>query len=181
MSRKLSLTLIAILLCFLFTGCVENENGSESLTNDVSKQEYVTPEREDVLGSNSEELEEINSTTGSDVDVDLTALSSTLVYAEVYNMMFSPENYIGKTVKMRGSYYASYYEETGEYYHYVIIEDAAACCKQGLEFIWNGEHAYPEDYPSDGSKVEVVGTFASYEELGVSYSYISTDKINIIE
>ena len=31
-------------------------------------------------------------------DVDLTNLSSTMVYSEVYNMMSTPENYIGKTV-----------------------------------------------------------------------------------
>lgn len=31
-------------------------------------------------------------------DVDLTKLSSTMVYSKVYNMMFTPENYIGKTV-----------------------------------------------------------------------------------
>lgn len=183
MSRKLSLTLTALFLCFLLSGCTGNKNNSGSLINDVSKQEEITntSEIEDVLDSKTDQSEEISSTTESGVDVDLTALSSTLVYAEVYNIMVSPENYIGKTVKMRGSYYASYYEETGKYYHYIIVEDAAACCLQGLEFIWNGEHTYPEDYPADGTEVEVVGTFGTYEELGVSYSYISTDEINIIE
>ena len=34
--------------------------------------------------------------------VDLTALSSTMVYAEVFAMMSSPEDYVGKTVKMQG-------------------------------------------------------------------------------
>ena len=183
MSRKLSLILTALLLCFLFVGCAKYENGRGNHTNDVSKQDDITiaPEIEDVFVSNTEQIEEISSDAESGVDVDLTALSSTMVYAEVYNIMVSPDKYIGKTVKMRGSYYASYYDETGKYYHYVIIEDAAACCQQGLEFIWNGDHTYPEDYPADGTEVEVVGTFDTYEELGVSYSYILTDKITIIE
>ena len=36
------------------------------------------------------------------VDVDLTALSSTMVYSEVFNMLNTPENYVGKTIKMTG-------------------------------------------------------------------------------
>ena len=48
------------------------------------------------------------SASGADgVDIDLTALSSTMVYSQVYDMLyFSPESYRGKTVKMRGSFEA---------------------------------------------------------------------------
>lgn len=36
-------------------------------------------------------------TSGIDkVDVDLTVLSSTMVYAEVYDMVNTPDNYLGK-------------------------------------------------------------------------------------
>jgi hypothetical protein len=50
------------------------------------------------------------------VDVDLTQLSNTMVYAEVYNMMANPLDYLGKTVKATGPYYATYYDATGQYY-----------------------------------------------------------------
>ena len=40
---------------------------------------------------------------GVDADVDLTQLSSTLVYAEVYNMASNPQSYVGKTVRMKGN------------------------------------------------------------------------------
>ena len=40
--------------------------------------------------------------TAEGIDVDLTALSSTMVYAEVYNMITAPEQYRGKVVKMEG-------------------------------------------------------------------------------
>lgn len=33
-------------------------------------------------------------------DVDLTTLSSTMVYSEVYNMMCEPDRYLGKRIKM---------------------------------------------------------------------------------
>ena len=110
----------------------------------------------------------------SDV-IDLTKLSSILVYTEVENMMMTPNRYLGKTVKMRGPYYANYYFETEKYYHYVTIEDALACCKQGLEFVLNGEHVYPDDYPKDNTEIEVTGVFGSYEELEETYYCIYTD------
>ncbi len=111
------------------------------------------------------------------VDVDLTALSSTMVYAEVYNMMTDPDAYMGKTIKMSGQYYSSYFEETEQYYFFVVISDATACCQQGIEFIWNGEHTYPEDYPEDGTEVEVTGVFGSYQELDQTYYCLTVDDI----
>ena len=182
MSKKLSLISTALFLCLFLIGCSEKENDNENRAKDIVIQENTATLQEIENYEDSMEVEEALSLNriNEGVDVDLTVLSSTLVYAEVYNIMFSPENYIGKTIKMKGQYYSSYYEETGKYYHYVIIEDAAACCQQGLEFIWNGEHTFPDDYPSDGTTVEVVGMFDTYEELGISYSYISTDEIKII-
>ena len=103
------------------------------------------------------------------IDVDLTKLSSTMVYSEVYNMMVSPDNYIGKTVKMNGAF--AYYEdpETKKQYFACIIADATACCSQGLEFILTGEHTYPNDYPELGSEITVTGTFEVYTESGFQY------------
>jgi hypothetical protein len=114
------------------------------------------------------------------VDVDLTEMSSTMVYAEVYNITNNPDKYMGKTIRMSGPYQASYYDETGLYYHYVIVEDAAACCAQGLEFIWNGEHTFPDDYPLAQAKIEVTGVFGSYEELGITYYYLAVDNIVLL-
>ena len=112
--------------------------------------------------------------------IDLTKLSGTLVYAEVYNMTNSPEDYIGKTIKMSGTYNASFYEPTQQYYHAVIIQDAAACCASGLEFQWSGKHTYPDDYPENGTIVEVTGVFGTYEELGQTYPYLATDALTVL-
>ena len=103
------------------------------------------------------------------IDVDLTKLSSTMVYSEVYNMMVSPDNYTGKTVKMNGAF--AYYEdpETKKQYFACIIADATACCSQGLEFILTGDHTYPNDYPELGSEITVTGTFEIYTESGFQY------------
>ncbi len=108
-------------------------------------------------------------------DVDLTTLSSTMVYSEVYNMMVSPESYVGKTVKMNGQF--ALYQSVDangnlipdQIYFACVIADATACCSQGLEFVLAGEHSYPDDYPELGTEVTVTGTFELYEENGYQY------------
>ena len=65
------------------------------------------------------------------IDIDLTALSRTMVYSEVYNMMMTPENYIGKVVRMNGL--CSTFEsvavdgQEARVYYTCIIFDATAC------------------------------------------------------
>ena len=36
-------------------------------------------------------------------DVDLTELSASMVYAEVYDMVYNPDDYVGKTVRAKGT------------------------------------------------------------------------------
>lgn len=106
------------------------------------------------------------------VDVDLTLMGSDLVYATVYQMMSKPEEYEGKTIRIEGKYYASYYPVTDKYYNYCLIADALACCSQGLEFELGGDAVYPDDYPADQSEVIVTGVFETYtEEAGQTFYY----------
>ena len=99
-------------------------------------------------------------------DVDLTTLSSTMVYSEVYNMMCEPDRYLGKRIKMNGQFAVYENPNTGAVYTACIIMDATACCSQGLEFVLAGEPSYPADYPEPGTEITVVGTFQTYEENG---------------
>ena len=99
-------------------------------------------------------------------DVDLTTLSSTMIYSEVYNMMYEPDRYLGKRIKMNGQFAVYENPNTGAVYTACIITDATACCSQGLEFVLAGEHNYPADYPERGTEITVVGTFQTYEENG---------------
>ena len=145
-----------------------------SLSACGNKETPQNTQKPSVTGGNTQ-----NSTTVTDdiskpqisnnLDVDLTKLSSTMVYSEVYNMMYTPDDYIGKTVKMKGQF--SYYEdpETKAQYFACIIADATACCSQGLEFILSGEHTYPNDYPEVDSEITVTGTFETYKENGSQY------------
>ena len=99
------------------------------------------------------------------IDVDLTQMSATMVYGQVSGMMYTPEEYVGKTIRMRGPSYSSYYDETDTTYYSILIADATACCAQGLEYELSDVTAYPEDE----TEVTVTGVFELYDELGVTY------------
>lgn len=111
------------------------------------------------------------------VDLDLSALSGTVVYSQVYDMMMEPERYMGMQVRMKGSF--SYFQDpdTMKEYFAVVIADATACCAQGIEFVWDG-HKYPEDYPSLGTELTVTGAFSTYEENGLTYLQLKDAEVS---
>ena len=108
---------------------------------------------------------------GCDVDVDLTILNSTLVYAEVYNMMYYPEKFIGKKIRMHGMYSVYVDEETKKTYYACFISDAAACCQQGVEFEPQDAAGKAEAGGAlqNGDEITVVGVYDTYEEDGYTY------------
>lgn len=97
----------------------------------------------------------------SDVDVDLTTMSSTLVYSYVADMLANPSNYKGKLVRMDGDS-----NTTHGGTHSCIIYDALGCCTEGIEYMFSDEK---KDFPNDGDKITVVGTFATYKKGGNTY------------
>lgn len=111
------------------------------------------------------------------IDVDLTRLSSTMVYSEVYNMMYLPNEYLGKTVRMRGAFSVFQDSTTGNIYYTCIIQDATACCAQGIEFERAGSYTYPDDYPEVNDEITVTGVFDTYEEAGYLYCTLRNAKM----
>lgn len=109
------------------------------------------------------------------IDVDLTQMSSTMIYSEVQNMMLKPADYVGKTVRMQGAFSVS---EIGENRYFAcIIKDATACCAQGIEFQWAGDHSYPADYPKNGSDITVTGEFTTYNEGQQQYCQLKNAEL----
>ena len=104
------------------------------------------------------------------VDLDLTGISGTVLYSQVYDMLVEPDIYMGQKVRMKGSF--SYFQDpsTMQEYFAAVIADATACCSQGIEFVWKGEHRYPDDYPPLGTEITVSGIFDTY--LEGEYMYV---------
>ncbi len=107
-----------------------------------------------------------------DIDVDLSQLSGTMVYSEVFNMMTNPDDYVGKTIRMVGDFNVYEDETHNRNYYTCRVADATACCVEGIEFLWKGDHTYPEDYPEPGDIIWVQGTFNTYDEDGYEYSQL---------
>ena len=177
---------MAVSLCACGKGR-EKDAGNDTLSSDeessASAEIIPTPnEQETPEGS------EPSQPSAGKVDVDLTVLSSTMVYSEVYNMLyFYPEDYYGKTVKMTGQFNVyQWVDESGvvadmPVAYACIISDAAACCAEGMEFVLEGDYTYPDDYPELGAEITVIGEFQSYEENGMTWYHLINARLESSE
>ncbi len=174
--RKAICIILAALMCMMIAGCGSGSDNRSIQGNQGKSVDDVLRERmnegsqtdKNPAGQPSSETQTgTKPVEGEHVDVDLTKLSSTMVYSEVYNMMSSPENYMGKRVRMKGSF--AYAEGDGRYYFACIIADATACCAQGIEFVLKDERKFPEEYPTKGTEITVVGIFDTYIEGTYQY------------
>ena len=103
-----------------------------------------------------------------DVDVDLTQLSSTMVFAEVYHIMVEPKDYMGKRIRISGISTVYEDQKAGKSYYSCVVLDATACCAQGIEFkLRDGGH-----YPENDEEITVQGTFDTYEDGGYQYAIL---------
>ncbi|WP_352400774.1 hypothetical protein [Anaerotignum sp.] len=175
MKIRIWFSLFSLVMALALIGCSKDENTKK--TDEEQTQGAVEKPNEN---REKQQKKSVNDDGDNNVDLDLTALSSTMLYSEVYNIVMSPNDYIGKTLKMKGLFrtYASLESDTT--YFAVVIPDATACCEQGFEFIWDGEHTYPEDYPSEDSEIEITGRLDTYEEDGYEYFYVVADDLVIL-
>ena len=108
----------------------------------------------------------------SKVNLDLTKMSETMIYSTIFDMLIMPEDYVEKIIKLSGWFETYTDPQTGEMYYAVVVPDATACCQQGLEFVWKGNHAYPDDFPKPGQNITVTGIYKMIENDGISYNYL---------
>lgn len=111
---------------------------------------------------------DVSALGGNGADVDISKLSSTMVYSVVYDMLTHPNEYIGKKIRISGTMSSYHDEETGATYYACMIEDATACCSQGIEFQTTDEFDSSE-YPAEGEPLTVLGTYDLYEDGGYQY------------
>ena len=104
-------------------------------------------------------------------------MSSTMVYSYVFNMVTTPDDFIGQRVKIRGTYDEQFWDQTNLTYHYIVIADATACCAQGMEFVLTDPDAA---YPQVGEEFEISGIFGTYVENGTLYIQITADQITCL-
>lgn len=167
--KKFVSLFLALLFVFALAGCGDNGGSKQQINNNTKTVDDVLNEQINGTAAPVQTVEtapvkETVSEPDPNVDIDLTAMSATAVYSEVYNMLTAPESFIGKKIKMDGSFAMYHDEVTDAYYFACIIADATACCSQGIEFVRSGEFSYPEDYPELGAQITVTGVFNTYME-----------------
>ena len=96
-------------------------------------------------------------------DIDLSRMSGTMVYGQVYQMVMYPSKYLGKHIKMKGIFSSYYDEELERRFYGCVIQDALACCSQGLAFELAKPREFPKEYPAEGDAIIVEGDF-DYEK-----------------
>lgn len=168
--------MIALLLAaVLLTGCSREEplpgSQPEPSSQSSSQPEPAAGEPSSQPASQPESQPEASSDT-EEVEVDLTGMSSTMVFAEVYNMMVEPDSYVGKTVRMHGELVSYPHPFSGEDCYAVIVKDALACCAQGFQF------QPPEGVtlPEAGTEVTVTGVYTLDDSLmdqGIMMCYLT--------
>ena len=189
--KQLFCLLLAVCMMLSLCACGkgrEKDAGNDTPSSDVE----VSAPTESIPAPNEQETPdeqqtpeepEQTQTSADGVDVDLTVLSSTMVYSEVYNMLYNdPAHYLGKTVKAKGTF--SIYQlvtdgvlQSDPVSYACIISDAAACCAEGMEFVLEGDYTYPDDYPELGTEITVIGEFQSYEENGMTWYHLANAKM----
>lgn len=144
---------------------VENTDSStDTADSDNGDSTTVSSEVDSINDTLSEAGQQALDTSHDDIYVDLTLLSSTLIYSEVYNMMCDPDKYIGKKIRMSGNTAIFHDDYDGNDYYACIIKDATACCSQGIEFqLKEGE------YPTEDEVITVTGIYSSYDINGQTF------------
>ena len=124
-------------------------------------------------------VEPVETTTDqSKVDLDLTKMSATMIYSTIFDMLVMAEDYIDKNIKVKGWFETYTDPQTAELYYAVVVPDATACCQQGLEFVWPGEHTYPDDFPKPGEDITVTGRYKLIENDGITYNYLEASSVD---
>lgn len=174
-----------IFVSVLFFGCTPKDEVTDAMSEntqeilDVNSVEEIAEgvvENEensfDIEGSENS-IDELNSG-------DIIEVKEKLFVAQINDMYYNAEDYLGKTIKYEGLLDIAENSETGQKY-YSVIRYGPGCCGDdgyvGFEVNWDNDNTYPEK----DEWVEVVGILESYEEDGFKYLRLDLQELNVLE
>ena len=194
MKRKITIMLVLLILSSILFGCAEQttlENPMIVSTPDPREVQLVPENEEQANTQNEGNPPSGNNVPGlrrtdaaraaATVDVDLTALSSTMLSAEIANIIANSRDYLGKVIRINGMYSNIHISATDMVYHFIITVEGDDCCQEGLEFTVPGRYVFPDDFPKQRTRIEVDGVFSVIEEQGQRFFYLAADDIFILD
>lgn len=166
------LSCILILLCIF--GCKKKNDADKGIAqtdsgNGITQSTDLIPGTQNVADG---------------VDYDLSGQNYNIVSAMNFDMAVEPERFYGKVIKMRGQFFSDVEPDTKTRFYSCILYDATACCQAGIDFQMSGNKIYPDDFPAEGSTIEIVGTFKDFSDLlndGRDYCGILCDSITVLD
>ncbi len=148
-----------LIFTFMISGCNSKKQKNETITTNNSSTKTKLPE----------------------VDLDFSNFNYNMISAEIFNIMIEPEKYIGKTIRFKGQFFSSFEQEKNQRFYSILIYDATACCQTGFEFILSGNPQYPQDFPQEGTNIQLSGPL-TYKNLdGLDYFYIACDSVELLD
>ncbi len=112
----------------------------------------------------------------SDYDIDLTTMSDTMVFSQVYDIMLNYTAYMGQSINLVGQFNSLYYEEISQTLNFVVINDALGCCPQGLELRFEGDVTMPDV----NANISIQGEFTTYKEGDFEFFCIMVENMTVI-
>lgn len=170
-----------ILISLLLIGCSKNsaitkaqeEQNIPLLANSVIPTKESVIQMPDIPSMDEIKAMHTDYIPSGIVDHDLSNMNANMIFAEIFNLVLMPEEYIGRTFRMKGNFAVYVNETSGNKYFSIIIPDATQCCQQGIDIICLGDMKYPEDFPKIGSEIMVTGQFNSITtDEGLSFNYL---------
>ena len=156
-------TIFLIVSLLLFAGC--------------SKKTAVAPA--DATPATTTPTASVTPPSATKVDYDLSNMNFTMISSFFFQMLLEPETYENKTFKIKGKFQTFDNEEDPAALPYfsVIMNDATMCCQEGIDFVWEGNHNWPADYPELDQEITIIGKYIVTETDGFSYNYILASDI----
>lgn len=110
----------------------------------------------------------------SDYDYDMTSMGKDMRYALTANIMNHPEEYLDRTIKADGTFYA--YPAGNDHWQYAIfISDTLGCCSAGIPMILSEDFQKPEN----GAAITVCGTLKYVEYAGRQQISLQDAKVTV--
>lgn len=160
--KKILSVLCCIFVIFVFSSCSTN-----------NEEKVTTESKNEIVNENLTEATNVTESTNKDwkekeeVDIDLSQMSKTMMYSELYNLLSEPHKYLGQKIRIAGDFAVYHDGETGLDYYSCLLSDATVCCTQVLEFVLKDGK-----YPEPNEKITVEGYFDTYMENGTEYCHL---------
>lgn len=168
--KKIIFLGISLIIFLVPIGCSRQDKQKEvtiGITGNPSKVEDSDNIKENITtveeNNNIEIEEQKQSNITESENIDLTEFSKTMAFAEISNIFMTPKEYIGKTVKVRGTFaYFQAYDEHSQpipdkYHFMVVIADEMGCCGVAMEFVPGEERVFPDEFPNEEEEIIVSG------------------------